>query len=94
MAGRLQMKWRLFKETLFKKMDIIKQLKNTPSTNMQNLVSRWSTIMVPTQSARKRGRDTEEDFRPKTRAYVPSETIAHPGKSEIQGAPAPCKISS
>jgi len=74
-------------------MDIIEQIKQAPVTNMKDLVSRWSTIMVPAQSVRKRGRDEYEDLRPKTRAFEPSKPGTDLMKSEIQGAPAPCKTS-
>jgi len=76
-------------------MDIIEQQKQAPATNMKDLVSRWSTIMVPAQSARKRVRDEDEDEgpRPKTRAFEPLRSGTGLMKSEIQGAPAPCKTS-
>jgi len=72
-------------------MDIIAQIKRTPATNMGQLVARWSTIMVPAQSARKRGRDDDEDTMPKTRVCVPSDSGAHQTRSETPVAHAPCK---
>ena len=74
-------------------MDIIAQIKQVPATDMGQMVARWSKIMVPAQSARKRGRDDDEDTRPRARVYTPSNSGVHQTQSETPVTPAPCKTS-
>ena len=49
-------------------MDVKNQPSQEPLTNMQKLVSHWSTIIVPT-TRKKRGRDNDEITRPQNRAF-------------------------
>jgi len=74
-------------------MDIIAQIKQVPATDMGQMVARWSKIMVPAQSARKRGRDDDEDTRPRARVCAPSNSGVHQTQSETPVTPAPCKTS-
>lgn len=49
-------------------MDVTNHPPQEPLTNMQQLVSHWNTIIVPTTRV-KRGRDNDETTRPKNRVF-------------------------
>lgn len=49
-------------------MDVKNQPSQEPLTNMRNLVSHWSTIIVP-NTRKKRGRDNDETSRPPNRVF-------------------------
>lgn len=67
-------------------------MQQTPVSQMQQLVSHWSTLMKPQTNSKKRGRgDDDEHVNSKTRnvnmTALPTET--GPAKSEMTRGPEP-----
>lgn len=67
-------------------MDVKNHPPQEPLTNMQQLVSHWNTIIVPTARV-KRGRDNDETSRPKNRVFE-SAIASVPGQRKILKVPA------
>ena len=71
-------------------------MEQTPVSQMQQLVSHWTTLMMSKTKSKKRGRD-EEDGRvtskPKTRDVSPLAAQSGPAKSEMTRGPEPFAFS-
>ena len=63
---------------------------NNALHNMQQVVSQWQKVMVPTQR-NKRRRESNDDFRPKTRVFEPATPVAH---GQMQNTATPSTLNN